>query len=106
MASDRSPAAAGQEPEAVVEAIRDLLDGERPENEMLHSTGCSAPGYSKATSRSSSELSRPSSVTGFGGAAIDGSDVEHLLDPLRAHRRAGGAMTATNVASITDIGSG
>ena len=57
---------------------------------MSHSTGCSAPGYSKATSRSSSELSRPSSVTGFGGAAIDGSALEHLLDPLRAHRRARG----------------
>ena len=71
-------------------------------NEMLHSTGCSAPGYSKATSRSSSELSRPSSVIGFGGAAIDGSapSTSWIRSALTDAR---GAMTATKVASITDM---
>ena len=71
-------------------------------NAMSQSTGCSAPGYSNETSRSSSELVAPSSVTGFGGAAIDGSasSTSWIRSALTDAR---GAITATNVASITDI---
>ena len=91
----------GELPDPVLPMMAVVRPGEAV-NEMPDRTGSSAPGYRNEASRSSRWPRVASSVTGESGAATE-DRVPSTSWMRSAHTAARGAMTATNVAIITDM---